>query len=200
MVCRIALVIVAESSRPSSCTARIYTEQMYLLCLPNMRYHSPLPNAKICGKGKQMDHLECPSPDAWNERRDWFEAVDERCRGEASYFVSEQACALTADVQCAFCAGAWGAVVILAMCVVDGALRETELPGFRGNTKELLDAADANPQLQDLRRRRNALVHVDADQPALTVDQQWCNRAELEQEARRAVELMFEAFYIGPWV
>jgi len=147
-----------------------------------------------------MDHLEYPSRDVWEERRRWFEGIEERARGEGSYLVSEQACALTADVQAAFCAGAWGAVVILATCVIDAALRETEVPGFRGNTKDLLDAACANPEMQQLRRRRNALVHVDPDQPGLTVDQQYANRDELEREARRAVELMFEAFYIGPWV
>lgn len=147
-----------------------------------------------------MDHIEHPPQQLWDERRRWFEAVEERARGEGSYLVSEQACALTADVQAAFCAGAWGAVVILVICVVDAALRETELPGFRGNTKDLLEAAGTNPELQALRRRRNSLVHVNPEAPGLTVDQQWADRAQLEIEARRAVELMFEAFYIGPWV
>jgi hypothetical protein len=50
-----------------------------------------------------------------------------------------------------------------------------------------------------MRKRRNALVHPDPDAPALTVDQQWEDRAAMETEARQAVELMFEAFYIGPW-
>lgn len=147
-----------------------------------------------------MDYLDCPSPDLWEQRRQWFEAVEEAARGEGDYLVSEQACALSADVQAVFCAGAWGAVVILTLSVVDAALRETEIPGFRGNTRDLLDAAGANPELHELRRRRNRLVHVDPDQPGLTVDQQWANHGELEHEARRAVELMFEAFYIGPWI
>ena len=121
-------------------------------------------------------------------------------RGDGSYLVSEQACALTADVQATFCAGAWAGVVVLAMAVVDAALRETEVPGFKGNTKELIQAADANPRLQAMRESRNALIHVDPENPALTVDQQWADRRKLEAEAREAVELMFEAFYIGPWV
>ena len=100
----------------------------------------------------------------------------------------------------AFCAGAWVAVLMLAMAVVDAQLRETELPGFAGNTKQLLDAAQANPELQRLRERRNAIIHVNAENAAITVDQQWANRTELEQEARQAVRLMFEAFYIGPWI
>ena len=114
--------------------------------------------------------------------------------------VSEQACALTADVQARFCAGAWAAVIIVAMAVVDAALRETECPGFQGNSKKLIEAAGANDRLQKVRKRRNALVHLNPDLPALTVDQQWGDRATLETQAREAVELMFEAFYIGPWV
>jgi hypothetical protein len=147
-----------------------------------------------------MDHLEHPPLDVWNSRRDWFESTEARTRGEGSYLVSEQACALTADVQACFCAGAWAAVIIVAMAVVDAALRETECPGFKGNTKRLIQAAGANRKLQEVRKRRNALVHVDPDVPGLTVDQQWADRATIEAQAREAVELMFEAFYIGPWV
>lgn len=147
-----------------------------------------------------MEHLEHPPKEIWEARRNWFETVEEKARGEAGYLVSEQACALTADVQAAFCAGAWAGVIVLSMAVVDAALRETEVPGFKGNTKKLIAAAGANSRLQAMRERRNALVHVDGDDPALTVDQQWADRAALEKEAREAVELMFEAFYIGPWV
>ncbi|HRI12498.1 MAG TPA: hypothetical protein PLX89_05780 [Verrucomicrobiota bacterium] len=147
-----------------------------------------------------MDHLEHPTPDLWEKRREWFESTDARACGEGSYLISEQASALTAEVQACFCAGAWTAVVILSMAVVDAALRETEVPGFRDDTKRLIEAAGANPRLQAMRMRRNALVHLNPDNPALTVDQQWKDRTALESEAREAVELMFEAFYIGPWV
>lgn len=145
-----------------------------------------------------MDHLECPSPEAWNARRDWFEQIEQGYES-AGYLVSEQACALTADVQAVFCAGAWASVIILAMAVVDAQLRETELPGFRGTTKALLNKANANPKLDQLRRKRNALIHVDPDNPALTVDQQWFERSQLESQAREAVTLMFEAFFMSPW-
>jgi hypothetical protein len=147
-----------------------------------------------------MEHLEHPSRELWRERRRWFQSVEEKARGEGNYLVSEQACALTAEVQAAFCAGAWAGVIILSMAVVDAALRETEVPGFKGNTKKLIEAADANPELQRMRERRNALVHIDPEKPALTVDQQWSERDKLEAEARQAVELIFEGFYIGPWV
>lgn len=83
------------------------------------------------------------------------------------------------------------------MAVVDSQLREFT-PGFMGSTKRLLMDAQVNPKLQQLRERRNAIIHLDAESPAITVDQQWTNRKELEQEAKQAVELMFEAFYSDP--
>jgi hypothetical protein len=146
-----------------------------------------------------MEHLEHPTLQIWEERKAWFESINEQAQGQGgSFFLSEQACALTADVQVTFCAGAWTAVIILAMAVVDAALRETEMPGFTGNTQRLLAEAGANPQLQALRCRRNALVHLDPERPAITVEQQWFNRDQLEAEARLAVQLMFEAFYLSP--
>jgi hypothetical protein len=146
-----------------------------------------------------MNHLEHPSRELWTQRQAWFESVGEEAQGDGAYLVSEQACALTAEVQAAFCAGAWVAVIVLAVTVVDAALREAEVPGFVGNTKQLISEAGANPGLQALRIRRNALVHVNPDSPALTVDQQWAERDALEHEARSAVRLMFEAFYQSPW-
>jgi len=145
-----------------------------------------------------MDWLEHPSDEVWESRQHWFEEVGESYQGEGSYFVSEQACALIGEVQTAFCAGAWLAVIMLAMAVVDSQLREFT-PGFAGSTKRLLMDAQVNPKLQQLRKRRNAIIHfVDAESPAITVDQQWTNRKELEQDAKQAVELMFEAFYSDP--
>jgi hypothetical protein len=145
-----------------------------------------------------MDHLECPDIKTWEARRLWFEQEEEGAGGEGSYLVSEQACALIAEVQSIFCAGDWAAVIILAAAIIDAQLRETELPGFRGNTARLIDAIGGDAELHQLRRRRNALVHVDPDNPALTVDQQWSERDGLEEEARAAVQLMFRTFYMSP--
>jgi hypothetical protein len=146
-----------------------------------------------------MDHLEHPTLQIWEKRKGCFESMNEQAQGRGGcFFLSEQACALTADVQATFCAGAWSAVIIMTVAVVDAALRETELPGFTGNTQRLLTEAGANPKLQELRRRRNALVHLNPENPAITFEHQWFNRDQLEAEARQAVELMFEAFYLSP--
>jgi hypothetical protein len=145
-----------------------------------------------------MEHLEYPSRQLWEERRHWFEFLEEETRGEGNYLVSEQASALIAEVQSAFCAGAWIAVVMLALSIIDAQLRETEVPGFKANTKKLLEKANVDPELDWLRRRRNALVHVNPDNPAVTVDHQWLDRANLESDSRKAVRLMFEAVYMSP--
>jgi hypothetical protein len=147
-----------------------------------------------------VDNLECPSTEAWEQRRLWFESVEEEMRGQGAYLVSEQACALAAEVQSVFCTGAWLAVLVMGMAVVDAQLRETETTGFRGNTKALLDEAGANPKLQELRRKRNRLLHLDPSSPGVTVEDQWENRPQMEVDAREAVRLMFEAFYMSPWV
>jgi hypothetical protein len=147
-----------------------------------------------------MDLFEHPSEEIWNERQKLFEKCEEEYRGEGSYIVSDQACALIAEVECVFCAGAWVAVIILTMAVIDAQLRETEVPDFEGNTADLINLAGANQAIHDLRKRRNKLIHIDVNDPAITVDQQWENRDTLESEAREAIELMFETFYIGPWI
>jgi len=144
---------------------------------------------------------DCPTPDEWESRERWFDELDESLIAPSgSYLVSEQACALAGEVRTAFCAGAWVAVIIMAMAVIDAQFRETELPDFKGNTKQLLHVLNADPLLQTLRERRNALVHVDCDNPAITVDDMWSKGEELEREARSAITLMLEAFYMNPAV
>jgi hypothetical protein len=102
------------------------------------------------------------------------------------------------DLQCAFCAGAWIAVVVLAAAAIDAHLHDAE--GFTGNAKRAIDEAGADLQLHTLRKRRNALIHSDPDSPAITVDQQWSERVRLEEDARLAVELVFRVFYANPSV
>lgn len=144
-----------------------------------------------------MDHLEYPSEIVWESRRSWFESKAEPSN-DGGYLLSEQACALVADLQSAFCIGAWIAVIVLAAAAIDAHLRDTE--GARGNAKDAIDHAGGDPQMHQLRKRRNALVHLNPSASAITVDQQWSDRDELEKEARLAIELVFRAFYSEPWV
>lgn len=114
------------------------------------------------------------------------------------YMLSEQGTALAADVQSAFCAGAWVAVIVVAACVVEAQLRECEASGVDGGMKSLIDAVGGDSELHWLRLRRNELCHVDPDSPAITVDEQWASREKLENEARRATQAMFAALYMSP--
>ena len=144
-----------------------------------------------------MIHLEHPSKEMWEVRWRWFEQKAEQ-PDDGGYLVSEQACALVADLQCIFCAGAWIAVIVLATAIIDAHLRDAE--GCTGNARSAIDQAGADPQLHQLRKRRNALIHSKIDSPAITVDQQWSERVRLEDDARLAVGLVFRVFYASPSV
>lgn len=143
---------------------------------------------------------EPPTVEEWQRRRCWFDKELEKATGQGSYLVSEQACALSIELERLYCSGAWVAVVIVAMAVVDAQLRETEVCGFRGNTKELINVSEAEPDLHWLRRLRNAYVHVDPDRPAITVDRHLGEQGRLERDARRAILLAFKAFFMSPGV
>jgi hypothetical protein len=139
-----------------------------------------------------MIHLNHPSNEMWELRRGWFEQKAEPPDG-GGYLLSEQACAMAADLQCAFCAGAWIAVVVLAAAAIDAQLHDAE--GFTGNARRVIDEAGADPQLHALRKCRNTIIHSDPDGPAISVDHQWSERVRLEENARLAVELVFRVFY-----
>lgn len=148
-----------------------------------------------------MDYLDPPDPKIWQIRQAWVEQQDEEAMGAAgSFFLSEQACALTAEVQACFCAGAWIAVIILTLAVIDAQLREIEFPDHEGTTYTLLNNLSDNTDLHWLRKRRNQLVHINPDKPAITVDDLWSPNqvAEYEKDAKKAVRLMFEILYLTP--
>jgi hypothetical protein len=131
------------------------------------------------------DWLELPSKETWDARRWLFESLENSfVDGRASYGLSEQACALVGEVQIAFCAGAWVTVLVMAIAVVESHIGEF---GY----SDLTD----NPALQNLRKRRNSIVHFQEKHPGISVDQQWVNRVQLESEAEEAIKLMFEVFY-----
>ncbi len=138
-----------------------------------------------------MEQLDRPEAVVWDQRRLWFEGR-EAARGRAGAPApSEQACALMIDLQAAFCAGAWSAVIVLAAAIVDaqapaGADRRADIPGVERKT------------LRWLRGLRNRLVHEDPGSPAITIEDHWLNRDTWERWARRAVEAALDALYPAP--
>lgn len=147
-----------------------------------------------------MAWLDQPTQEVWENRRAWFENQLDSYENRPGnvFFTSDQASALCGEAEIAFCAGAWIAVVILAMAIVDSHARDIELPDFKGNTKKLLEALDLDPELEWLRQRRNELMHIRVDNPAFTLDQAWSNQEQLEKDARKAVELMIDVLYSNP--
>jgi hypothetical protein len=131
-----------------------------------------------------MEQLDYPDLATWEERRRWFETLEaERARGGAASRLSEQACALMVDLQAIFCAGAWATTVILAATIVDSQGR------FHRPDPDLQE------ELAWLRLTRNALVHEDPREPAITIEDQWTNRRAWERDARRAVRTAMTALY-----
>lgn len=143
-----------------------------------------------------MEHLEPPSTELWESRRQWFEAIMFEYEERGTYFIGEQASALISDVQSCFCAGAWIGVIVLTFTVIEANLLEITPNAQRMRAVELLKLHRLDGRFDALRVRRNRLVHATRDQPVVTIDDQWDNRRFLEDEARSAVELMFKAFYL----
>jgi|TARA_R110002072_G_scaffold123977_3_gene259335 hypothetical protein len=131
-----------------------------------------------------MDHLEAPDPLDWDERRLWFEEQEAEAAGEGLRHLPEQAAALLIDLQAVFCSGAWAAAIILAGAVVEAQLKAV------GTAAQ----ADGDDQ-RWLRALRNRLLHAGDGAAILTVQDQWTNRAAWEQQARRAVRLLFATLY-----
>ncbi len=138
-----------------------------------------------------MEQLDPPDAVLWDERRLWFEEREAARARAGAPAPSEQACALMIDLQAAFCAGAWSAVIVLAAAIVDaqapaGAERRADVPGVERKT------------LRWLRGLRNRLVHEDPGNPAITIEDHWLNRDTWERSARRAVEAALDALYPAP--
>jgi len=131
-----------------------------------------------------MEHLDRPDEITWDERRLWFEEQEAQHAEGGAGALSEQACALMIDLQAAFCAGAWSGVVILAAAIADAQAFHAGFPSD-GRTEERAW----------LRGLRNALVHEDRKNPAITVEDQWTKRDEWEKAARRAVTVALATLY-----
>jgi hypothetical protein len=132
-----------------------------------------------------MEHLDRPDEVTWDERRLWFEETEGRYAAGGAEAPGEQTVALMLDLQAAYCAGAWAAVVIVAAAIVDSQGRETFLA---------LDKKERDW----LRRLRNSLAHLRDTGPGITMQDQWTGRHRWEKKARRAVELAFAALYRAP--
>ncbi|HMB77642.1 MAG TPA: hypothetical protein VKN76_14680 [Kiloniellaceae bacterium] len=136
-----------------------------------------------------MDQLDPPDETIWQERRDWFETRQAAHAAGGAPAPSEQTCALMIDLQAVFCAGAWAAAVILAAAIVESQARE------KGAWRRAESAQPRDKSAVWLHRLRNRLLHEDKARPVLTVEAQWFQRGQWEDQAKRAVDLAFAALY-----
>ncbi|WP_028313512.1 hypothetical protein [Desulfatibacillum aliphaticivorans] len=146
-----------------------------------------------------MAYAEIPDIQTWKAREKWLQEVEESYQHPlASYLLSPQGVYLSRDMDLAFCAGAWVAVIIIAHAVADAWLRDAELGDYKSNSFQLFGEDE---DLQWLRKRRNQMVHVREDQSL--IDDGELHKIEenfesLEPEAERAVRIAFKVMYDNP--
>lgn len=143
-----------------------------------------------------MDHLDFPDETEWNQRREWFEELIHKHGNLATSTLNgNQATALIFEMQCCFCAGAWVAVIMLTISVIEANIDEMhELPNSARNVQQKIELLGLEG-LNSLRLRRNKLVHFPkSGDPGITIDDQFDNRKSLQKEAEEAVLLMFQTF------
>ncbi len=131
-----------------------------------------------------IELLEYPGEAEWDERRLWLAAEEQRYAARGAAALSEQATALTVELQRCYCAGAWVAVVILAGAVVDA---QALYGGFPAD-----DLAEERSWLRGL---RNRLMHENRIDPAVTLEDQWLKGPEWQRAAKRATRLTLASLY-----
>ena len=143
-----------------------------------------------------MSFLDQVDVHVWGTRSHWLERVEKTHRHpDASCLLSSQGTLLTYDVEKAFCAGAWVSVIVMAHAAIDATIRDTESGDYGSNAKITFGG---DPDLEWLRKRRNRLVHVN-DRPNGIPQEELDNfdvfHDSLEEDAKRAVQLLFRAIY-----
>lgn len=126
--------------------------------------------------------LAPPAADLWSRRAAWFWQAHDVNAGPAPLALDARSEVLLADLEAAFCAGAWSAVVLVAWSLVEGVER------MRG------DAGPAPMDIDWLRERRNRLAHGGA----ATGDAPPDERAR-QAEAEAALRVTFKTLFAAAW-
>ena len=131
-----------------------------------------------------MEHLDPPDPLLWDERRLWFESQEAAYSSGGSSGIDEQAAALLVDLQAAYCAGIWSAVILLAAAAVESQLRERRR---RGAKPPAAKPGERPRDLRWLRDIRNRLLHAGSEDPGLRIADHWQGREVWRKRAERAI-------------
>lgn len=146
-----------------------------------------------------MELFDFPDRETWQRRSDWIDNEIEESMTFGSYSVSDHATTLFADLQACYCIGAWLSVIILSVSIIDAHLRETECLEDKIKTAKLLNDYYKGPyDINWLRKLRNKYVHIDIDNPALEMNHQYNKRAEMEEDATKAIKMIIKAFFQSP--
>lgn len=146
-----------------------------------------------------MEQLDLPDRKTWEERNDWINSMLFERSERGSYLVSDQATALLVDLQACYCVGAWLSVIILSISIIDAQLRETEACDNEiGTAKLLTEYYSGKGDINWLRKLRNKYVHINIEKPALCIDDQHLNRNKMQQDARKAIEMVIDTFFQSP--
>jgi hypothetical protein len=134
-----------------------------------------------------------PSQSEWDVRREkfdelWLKAINSSGKATSNQHVSS----LKIELERCFCSGAWVACVILSSSIV-----EVYLSGLVGGWKgemaaNLLDRLNVVAEWEELKKRRNLLIHgegANSKLRRLTTDEYRLQRHTLEIEAERSIEL-----------
>lgn len=153
------------------------------------------------GGGNVMAFADHVGKDLWEKRYAWLRETEEKEAGVwGSIVVSAHGTLVSYDVEIAFCAGAWLSVIVLSHAAIDATIRDTETGNYRENSKA---AFGGDPDLEWLRLKRNRLVHArDPDASPEITEEDMGNldtyHDSLENDARRAVTLLYRSIYANP--
>ena len=153
-----------------------------------------------------MTPIDPPSHRQWTERLRWFDDRLRRAGGDGPLQVDAQTEAILTELRRVFAAGAWVTAVILAQTAIDSDVAD-QVGGQDWEMEEAdmavgMGAASGGLHLNSvrfgrdyvwLRDKRNGYVHNDDRLPAITARELSLEASRLEQEARKAVDLMADA-------
>ena len=153
-----------------------------------------------------MMPIDPPSHRQWTERLRWFDDRLRRAGGDRPLQVDAQTEAILTELRRVFAAGAWITAVILAQTAIDSdvadqvghddwEMEEADMAvgmGYGGGGLHLNTVRFGRDYIW-LRDKRNGYIHNDDRLPAITAREIALESARLEQEARKAVDLMADA-------
>lgn len=154
-----------------------------------------------------MTPIDPPSHRQWTERLRWFDDRLRRAGGDRPLEVDAQTEAILTELRRVFAAGAWVTAVILAQTAIDSDvadqvghddwdMEEADVavgmgPGGGGGLH--LNTVRFGRDYVWLRDKRNGYIHNDDRLPAITAREISLEASRLEQDARKAVDLMADA-------